>query len=147
MKCVFPVLLYYILLQFKCVTPLRWHGCLSAKVNKNANLGYSHDWGLSQFQGCGFFQGNPTLKMDNLDCTEINAISKNSQLVYGRGSFTTEQRTLLAPPLPLMSVHNSALFHTQPLLKCLVYGIAPPTVNCAFQLKPSPALQAPGHCH
>jgi len=26
---------------------LRWHSCLSAKVNKNANLGYSHDRGLS----------------------------------------------------------------------------------------------------
>ena len=24
---------------------LRWHGSLSAKVNKNTNLGYSHDWG------------------------------------------------------------------------------------------------------
>ena len=26
---------------------LRWHGSLSGKVNKNANLGYSHDRGLS----------------------------------------------------------------------------------------------------
>ena len=26
---------------------LRWHGRLSAKVTKNANLGYSHDRGLS----------------------------------------------------------------------------------------------------
>ena len=26
---------------------LRWHGHLSAKVTKNANLGYSHDQGLS----------------------------------------------------------------------------------------------------
>ena len=29
------------------------------------------------------------LKMDNLDCTKINTHFKNSQLVYGRGSFTT----------------------------------------------------------
>ena len=29
----------------------RWHGHLSAKVTKNANLGYSHDWDLSWFQG------------------------------------------------------------------------------------------------
>ena len=29
------------------VRVLRWHGHLSAKVNKNANLGYSHDRGLS----------------------------------------------------------------------------------------------------
>jgi len=28
-----------------------------------------------------------------------------------------------------------------------LYSIAAPTVNCVFQLKPSPALQAPGHCH
>ena len=26
---------------------LRWHSSLSAKVTKNANLGYSHDQGLS----------------------------------------------------------------------------------------------------
>ena len=28
-------------------------------------------------------------KMDNLDCTKINAHFKNSQLVYRRGSFKT----------------------------------------------------------
>ena len=33
---------------------LKGHGCLSAKVNKNTNLGYSHDRGLSYFQGWGF---------------------------------------------------------------------------------------------
>jgi len=27
--------------------PLRWHSRLSEKVNKNSNLGYSHDRGLS----------------------------------------------------------------------------------------------------
>ena len=27
--------------------------------------------------------------MDNFDCTKINAHLKNSQLVYGRGSFTS----------------------------------------------------------
>ena len=35
---------------YSCVTilaMLRWHGSLSAKVTKNANLGYSHDRGLS----------------------------------------------------------------------------------------------------
>ena len=29
------------------ISSLRWHGSLSAKINKNANLGYSHDRGLS----------------------------------------------------------------------------------------------------
>ena len=28
-----------------------------------------------------------TLGMDNFDCNKMNALSKNSQLVYGRGSF------------------------------------------------------------
>ena len=48
------------------------------------------------------------VKMDNLDCTKINAHFKNSQLVSGRGSFTSASiHCLLAPPLPLMSVNNS----------------------------------------
>ena len=34
--------------QLKCMEmPLRWHGRLSAKVNKIVNLGYSHDRGFS----------------------------------------------------------------------------------------------------
>ena len=41
--------------------PLRWHGSLSAKVNKNTILGYSHDRGQSQFQGWRFLQGNLSL--------------------------------------------------------------------------------------
>ena len=32
---------------FYSINPLRWHGSLLAKVTKNANLGYSHDQGLS----------------------------------------------------------------------------------------------------
>ena len=43
-------LLYSCLLS-ACLPPevgrLRWHSSLSAKVTKNANLGYSHDRGLS----------------------------------------------------------------------------------------------------
>ena len=31
----------------KVQNALRWHSSLSAKVTKNANLGYSHDRGLS----------------------------------------------------------------------------------------------------
>ena len=48
---------------------------------------------------------------------------------------------------PYVSKQLTALFHTQPLLKYLVYSIAAPMVNCIFLLKPSPALQASGHCH
>jgi len=48
---------------------------------------------------------------------------------------------------PFVGKQLTALFHTQPPLTSLVYSIAAPTVNCVFQLKPCPALQAPGHCH
>ena len=37
----------FVLLRGACLPNLRWHGRLSAKVTKNANLGYSHDRGLS----------------------------------------------------------------------------------------------------
>jgi len=33
---------------------------------------------------------------------------------------------------PYVSTQLTALFHTQPLLKCPFYGIAAQTVNCAF---------------
>ena len=38
---------------------------------------------------------------------------------------------------PYVGTQLTALFHTQPLLKCLVYGNAAQTVNCVFWLKPS----------
>ena len=34
--------------------------------------------------------------------------------------------------LPYVGTQLTALFHTQPLLKCPFYGIAAQTVNCAF---------------
>ena len=74
-------------------------------------------------------------------------IWKKSQLVYGRGSFKLLVHIASPTSPPYVGTQLTALFHTQPLLKCLVYGIAAPTVNYTFQLKPSPALQAPGHCH
>ena len=33
------------------------------------------------------------------------------------------------------------------MVDILVYSIAAPMVNYVFQLKPSPAIQAPGYCH
>ena len=33
---------------------------------------------------------------------------------------------------PYVGTQLTALFHTQPLLKCPFYGIAAQTVNCAF---------------
>ena len=62
---------------------LRWHGGLSAKVDKNANLGYSHDRLVS---GLGFPLGQSALKWT---VPKSMHISKNSQLVYRRGSFTS----------------------------------------------------------
>ena len=87
-----------------------------------------------------------TLGMDNFDSTKMITFS---QLVYGRGSFTSAwKQALLAPPSPLMLVKKLiALFHTQPPLTSHFYSIAAQMVNCVFQLKPSPALQATGHCH
>ena len=38
---------------------------------------------------------------------------------------------------PFVGTQLTALFHTQPLLKCLVYSIAAPRVYCAF-FKPQP---------
>ena len=62
-----------------------------------------------------------------------------SQLVYGRGSFTTASAGIASPTSPpYVGTQLTALFHTQPLLKCPFHGIAAQTVNCAFQLiKPS----------
>ena len=43
--------------EYKCKhwnTYLRWHSSLSAKVTKNANLGYSHDRGVVLLSGLGF---------------------------------------------------------------------------------------------
>ena len=49
---------------------------------------------------------------------------------------------------PHVGTQLTALFHTQPPLKCPFYGIAAQTVNCAFQLKPSlHPKHAPDHCH
>ena len=49
---------------------------------------------------------------------------------------------------PYVGTQLTALFHTQPPLKCQFYGIATQTVNCAFHaVKAQPASQAPGHCH
>ena len=40
-------LVNYLFFPFTNPIILRWHSSLSAKVTKNANLGYSHDRGLS----------------------------------------------------------------------------------------------------
>ena len=47
---------------------------------------------------------------------------------------------------PYFGIQLKSPFHTQPLLTSLVYSNAP-LIKCTFQLKPSRALEAPGHCH
>ena len=48
---------------------------------------------------------------------------------------------------PYVTKQLTALFHTQSLLSVLLYCSVVPSIDCAFQLKPSPALEAPGHGH
>ena len=87
-----------------------------------------------------------TLGMDNFDCTKMNA---HFTTCLWEGLIHTWKQALLAPPLPLMSVNNSRLCSTHnhySAFLCTGAGVAP-TINCVFQLKPSPALEAPGHGH
>ena len=80
--------------------------------------------------------------MDNLDCTKINAHSKNSQLVYGRGLSRWKHTLHASPTSPYVGKQLMVLFHTQLLFTTLVYSNLAPKINCMFY---SPALEAPGH--
>ena len=69
------------------------------------------------------------------------------QFVNGRGSSRMEA-SVASPTSPhYVGQQLTALFQTQPLFSFLVYWCVTPTINCVFQLKPSPALEAPGHGH
>ena len=48
---------------------------------------------------------------------------------------------------PYVAKQLTVLFHKQLLCSFLVYGRVVPTTYCTFWLKPSPALEAPGHGH
>ena len=73
------------------------------------------------------------LKVDNLDCTKINVHFKIFTACLLEGLIYECQHTLLGPTSPpYVGTQLTALFHTQPLLKCLVYSIAAQTVNCVF---------------
>ena len=52
------------------------------------------------------------LKMDNLDCTKINAHFKKFTACLREGLIHEWKQALLAPPLPLMSLNNSRLCST-----------------------------------
>ena len=70
------------------------------------------------------------LKMDNLDCTKINAHFKKFTACLREGLIYDCYCYYIASPTspPYVGTQLTALFHTQPLLKCLVYGTAAQTV-------------------
>ena len=87
-----------------------------------------------------------TLGMDNFDCTKMNAHFKKIHSLFTGGAHSRVQASITSPTFPpYVAKQLTALFHTQPLFSFLVYGNVVPTIYCAFYLKPSPALEAPGH--
>ena len=90
-----------------------------------------------------------TLGMDSFDCTKMNApaFKKIHSLSTG-GAHSRVQASITSPTSPpYVAKQLTALFHTQPLFSFLLYGNVVPTIYCAFWLKLSPALEAPGHDH
>ena len=66
-------------------------------------------------------------------------IFKNSQLVTG-GAHSRVEASITSPTFPpYVGKQLTALFHTQPPLTSRLYTIAAQTVNCVFQLRPSPS--------
>ena len=59
---------------------------------------------------------------------------KNSQLVYGRGSFTSGSKHYYTSPTspPYLAKQLTALFHTRPLFSCFGYCCVVPTIYCVF---------------
>ena len=75
------------------------------------------------------------LKMDNLDCTKINAhFKKNAQLVYGRGSFTTASTHCLPhlSPLCRYTTHTSVSHTATVEMSCLRHCITDGKSSCAL---------------
>ena len=88
------------------------------------------------------------LKMDNLDCTKINAHFKKIHSLSTGGPHSLPLVHIASPTSPpYVGTQLTALFHTQPPLKCPFYGIAAQTVKLRILVKAQPAPQAPGHCH
>ena len=74
-------------------------------------------------------------------------VSKIHNLSMGGAPSRVEAR-IASPTSPsYVGKQLTALFHTQPLFSFLVYWCVAPTINRVFRLKPSPALESPGHGH
>ena len=69
-------------------------------------------------------------------CTRLYQNQCTFQKIHSLSTGGAHSRLLvhIASPTspPYVGTQLTALFHTQPLLKCLVYSIASPMVNCAF---------------
>ena len=78
------------------------------------------------------------LEWTTLTAPKRKHISKNSQLVYGRGSFTNSPTSP-----PYVAKQLTALFHTQPPFSSLGWQSVAPTINCVFWLiKAQPSTQS-----
>ena len=73
------------------------------------------------------------LEWITLTATIMNAHFKNSQLVYGRGSFTSGSKHYTSPTSPpYVAKQLTVLFPTQLLCSFLVNANVVPTIYCAF---------------
>ena len=64
------------------------------------------------------------------------------------GAHSRVEASITSPTSPpYVAKQLTVLFHTQLLCSFLVYCSVAPTIYCAFYLKPSPELEAPGHGH
>ena len=85
------------------------------------------------------------LEMDNLNLSQC-IFQKIHSLSTGGAHSRVEAYIASPTSPPYVGKQLTALFHTQPLLKYLVYSIATPKVNGVFyRLKAHPKTL--GHCH
>ena len=64
--------------------------------------------------------------------TKINATFQKIHSLSTGGAHSRVLAYASPTSPPYVGKQLTVLFHTQPLLKCLVYSIAAPTVNCTF---------------
>ena len=87
-----------------------------------------------------------TLGMNNFDWTKMKAHLYHS--LFMGGSHSQVEESITSPTsLPYLAKQLTALFLTQPLFSSFGYCSVVPMIYCIFKLKPSPALEAPGHSH
>ena len=81
------------------------------------------------------YSWNGQLWLHQNDCTFLKIHSLSTG-----GAHSRVEANITSPTFPpYVGKQLTALFHTQPPLTSRLYSIAPQTVNCVFQLKPSPS--------